>query len=152
MALWRDNKLTVHTAAVAEDAVYAALASRADAPDMQREVYGRIIVYRLPHRTLAAYDVRSGKRIWSHADNYLDNHPDAAEIGRESVASPPLVVGDDLLVATWTFDSSFDVRLVCFDRHTGRLRWRRSITEPGRRCCTSEGVRSVAGPTARRVG
>ncbi len=129
LAQWRDNKLAIHTAAVADDTVYAALASRADAPDMVREFYGRIIVYRLPHRSLSAYDVRTGETLWSHEDEGLAGHPDAAEIGRESVASPPLVVGDDVLVATWTFNSSFDVRLVCFDRHTGRTRWRRSIAQ-----------------------
>jgi outer membrane protein assembly factor BamB len=128
-AEWRDNFLAVHTAAVEGDAVYAALATRADAPAMQRKFYGRIIVYRLPHRSLACYDARSGEIVWSHDDEHLADHPDAEEISKESVASPPLIVGDDLLVATWTFDSSFDVRLVCFDRHTGRTRWRRSLVQ-----------------------
>ena len=128
-AEWRDNRVAVHSAAVAGDSLYAALATRADAPDMQRKFYGRIIVYRLPHRTLSCYDARSGEIVWSHADEHLAEHPDAAEITRESVASPPLVVGDDVLVTTWRFDSSFDVRLVCFDRHTGRTRWRRSLVQ-----------------------
>ncbi len=128
-ALWRDNKLAVNTAAVEGERVYAALASRTDAPDMVRKFFERIIVYRLPPRTLASYDSRSGDLVWSHADEHLSENPDAAEISRESVASAPLVVGDDVLVATWSYDSSFDVRLVCFDRRTGRTRWRRSLAQ-----------------------
>ena len=128
-ARWRDNKLAVHTAAVADGVVYAALATRADAPDMEREFYGRTIVYSLPHRALHALDARTGDVIWSHEDERLEGRPDAAEVSEESVACPPLVVGDDLLVATWAFDSSFDVRLVCYDRRTGATRWRRSIAQ-----------------------
>ncbi len=129
VANWRDNKLAVHTASVADDVVYAALATRSDAPKMERKFYGRTIVYALPHRSLYALDARTGAVLWSHEDTEIVDHPDRDAITEESVASPPLVVGDDILVATYTYDSIFDVRLVCFDRHTGRTRWRRSIVQ-----------------------
>jgi hypothetical protein len=78
-ARWRDNKLAAHSAAVADGVVYAALATRADAPDMEREFYGRTIVYSLPHRSLYALDARTGDVLWSHQDERLEGRPDARE-------------------------------------------------------------------------
>ncbi len=127
---WRDNRHMVHGAAVVGDVVYAAVASRSDAPNMERLFYGHPIVYPLPHRTLVALDTRSGDVLWSHDDASLarTEHPDTDLISAESVASPPLVVGDDLLVASWRWEALFSVRVVCYDRHTGHTRWRRNVT------------------------
>ena len=126
---WRDNRHMVHGAALAGDVVYAPIATRSDAPNMERLFYGHQIVYSLPHRSLVAIDTRTGDVLWSHDDAALarSEHPDADEISAESVASPPLVVGDDLLVASWRWESLFSVRIVCYDRHTGLTRWRRTV-------------------------
>ena len=126
---WRDNRHYVHSAAVADGVVYAAPATRSDAPSMKRVFYSREIVYKLPHRALHALDAHTGEVLWAHdADSLAQTeHPDSARISQESVASPPLVVGDDVLVSTWRWQSMFEVAVVCFDRHTGRTRWRRQV-------------------------
>ncbi len=127
--VWRDNVQALFAPTVADGVVYAALATRSDAPQMDRVFFGHIIVYSRPHRALGAWDARSGEKLWSLADEDIVGRPDAEYVTHESVAAPPLVVGDDVIVAVWTYVSDFDVRLVCLDRHTGRLRWRRSIAQ-----------------------
>ncbi len=127
-AQWRDNPAQHHTVAVADGVVYAPLATRSDAPTMRtRRAYTQLIVYALPHRSLHAIDARSGEILWAHDGPGLADRPDAEEIERESVASAPLVVGEDVIVSTWTYNSRYEVRLVCFDRRTGATKWRTSL-------------------------
>lgn len=128
-AEWRDHQNAFHTVSVSEGVAYAALATRADSPEIERRFYGRLILYSRPHRALHAVDARSGELLWSHESSRIAGRADAAEIERESVASPPLVVGDDVIVATSAFNLRYDVRLVCFDRHTGATRWRTSVAQ-----------------------
>jgi outer membrane protein assembly factor BamB/tetratricopeptide (TPR) repeat protein len=126
---WRDNYVASCAPAVADGVVYAALASRSDQPAQDIQFNGYVIIYPLPHRCLYALDERTGDVIWSHDPSRLAGREDAYEMSKESVASPPLVVGDDVLVSTWTYEGIYDVRLVCFDRRTGRTRWRTSLVQ-----------------------
>jgi len=126
---WRDNHVASFSPAAADGVVYAALAARADAPSIDLYFGRYVIIYPLPHRCLYAFDERTGDVIWSHDPAHMAGRDDAAEISKESVASPPLVVGDDLVVATWTYEGIYDVRLVCYDRRTGRTRWRTSLVQ-----------------------
>jgi outer membrane protein assembly factor BamB len=129
---WRDSFVSTHTVAVADGVVYAALAARSDAPDAQfdRHFMGYTIIYPMPHRVLYALDERTGDVVWSHETARLaPGREDASEISKECVSSPPLVVGDDVIVTAWTYEGIYDVRLVCYDRRTGRTRWRTSIVQ-----------------------
>ncbi len=127
---WRDSHVVSHTVAVADGAVYAALATRSDAAGFDRRFYGHTILYPLPHRALHAFDERTGDLLWSHETSRLaPGREDAAEITKECVSSPPLVVGDDLIVTAWTYEGIYDVRAVCYDRRTGRTRWRTSLVQ-----------------------
>lgn len=124
---WRDNDALVLAPAVTGDRVYAALAERFDAPPTDRRFLRYVIINAMPHRVLFALDRATGDPVWSHEEEHLGDREDAAEIREESVACPPFVIGDDLLVTTWKFDGAYELRLVCFDRHTGATRWRRPI-------------------------
>lgn len=130
---WRDCYVATHTAAVADGVVYAALATRSDQPDARtfdRHFMGYTIIYPMPHRVLYAFDERTGDVLWSHETSRLTpGREDAKEISKESVSSPPLIVGDDVIVTAWTYEGIYDVRLVCFDRRTGRTRWRTSLVQ-----------------------
>lgn len=128
VAQWRDNPVATFGVSVEGDEVYAALATRADAPpNIDRTFYRRVIIYALPHRALHAVNRLSGELLWSHAREDIVARPDEAQVYEESVAGPPLVVGNDLLVATWKFNGAYEVRLVCYDRHTGATRWRTTL-------------------------
>lgn len=125
---WRDHPNAYSACAYADGVVIAPLATRADAPDIEeRSFYGRTIIYALPHRVLHAFDARTGAVLWAHDTARLSGRADAEEIERESVASAPLVVGDDVIVLTWFFNTRYESRLVCFDRATGATRWRTSL-------------------------
>lgn len=128
-AEWRDHFGAAHTPSAADGLVYAALATRAEKGDLdfERHFSGHTIVYAMPHRVLHAFDERSGEVVWSHETGRLAGRPDAAEIEKESVASPPLVVGDDVIVTAWTYEGIYDLRLVCYDRRTGATRWRTTV-------------------------
>ncbi|MCE9634290.1 MAG: PQQ-binding-like beta-propeller repeat protein, partial [Planctomycetes bacterium] len=125
--VWRDSPNAYSAVTVSDGVVYAALATRTDAPEIDRRFYGAIIIYSLPHRSLHAVDARTGDVLWSHDPRRLGGRADADEIERESVATAPLVVGDDLIVMTWTYNTRYEARLVCFDRRTGATRWRTSL-------------------------
>jgi outer membrane protein assembly factor BamB len=129
---WRDSYVATHTTAVADGVVYATLAARSDAPDpsFERHFMNYTIIYPMPHRVLYAFDERTGDVLWSHETAGLaPGRDDLREISKECVSSPPLVVGDDLLVTTWTYEGIYDVRLVCYDRRTGKTRWRTSLVQ-----------------------
>jgi outer membrane protein assembly factor BamB/tetratricopeptide (TPR) repeat protein len=129
---WRDSFVASQTVAVAGGTAYAALVTRADGvePGVESMFANKRIIYALPHRCLHAFDERTGELLWSHESSKMEpGRPDAAEVDRESVSSPPLVIGDDLIVTAWTYRGIYDVRVVCYDRRTGATRWRTSIAQ-----------------------
>lgn len=127
---WRDNPAAIQSLTVADDVVYAAVATESRLPeDAEQSFIGNIIIWSLPHRSLVALDARTGETLWQHDRPALDDRPDREAILAESVASPPVVVGDDLFVTTWSYSGSYKLRLVCYDRHTGTTRWRRSLVQ-----------------------
>ncbi len=126
------NHSLVLSAAISPDIVVAALQVPYDlvgASDNQRFRGGVEIIQKLPARRLFAFDRSSGKRVWAHWD-FRDGPIANAYEGHEA-ASPPVIFGDTVYVASHQQTGAITFYLYAYDLYSGATKWRRLI-------CTSQ--------------
>jgi len=112
----------IYTSAFADGVVYAAL----ETPVRTRGLSYRLTPIKLamPRRVLTAVDAATGKRVWAHDDPGEEDPAARAFLSRASVCTPPLLWRERLFVGMSYFEGKIHSYVCCFDRRTGRLRWR----------------------------
>ena len=108
--------------AYTDGVVYAAL---------ETEVSTRTLAYKLtpiklpmPRRKLHAFDAESGDLLWSHQNPQEDDPQTQFFLDRSSVCTPPLVWRENIYVGLSYFEGKIHSYVCCFDRRTGKLRWK----------------------------
>lgn len=108
--------------AMAEGVVYAAL---------ETEVFARTLAYKLtpiklpmPQRKLRAFDAETGDVLWSHAAPDEDDPATLDFLERASASTPPVSWRENLYVGVSYFEGKIHSYVCCFDRRTGKLKWR----------------------------
>ncbi|MHC5066196.1 MAG: outer membrane protein assembly factor BamB family protein, partial [Planctomycetota bacterium] len=87
------------------------------------------IIQKLPARRLFAFDRSSGKRVWAHWDHR--DGPIANKYEGHEAASPPVILGDTVYVASHQQTGAITFYLYAYDLYSGNVKWRRLI-------CTSQ--------------
>lgn len=85
--------------------------------------YGQVVSRALPERRLFAYERETGKRLWDHAPASAKAARSGASGQRMNVIGPPLVVGERVLVACASDESSIDYRVAAYELASGDLAW-----------------------------
>lgn len=77
----------------------------------------------IPDRRLFAFDLESGRPLWSHEPppSWDGESGDFAQ--RMSVAGPPIVCGSRVLAPFYRLQGRIDYHVGCFDLETGKLLW-----------------------------
>jgi outer membrane protein assembly factor BamB len=124
----RTNFGTVYGASIGGQAVYLNLEVPGRPPRTNNLTYqNQPIIYPIPERRLFALDLSTGERLWSHEPSRIRDWPEAEFLSTTTVDTPPLAIGDLLYVPMTRFEGRYHAFLCAFDRHTGRLRWKRRL-------------------------
>jgi hypothetical protein len=88
----------------------------------------------IPERRLFAFEVATGRPLWSHAPPAGRDGSDASFPERMRVAGPPLAAGSRVLVPCTSDDSSVDYHVACYQLETGALLWSTFVTRGQLEC------------------
>src|SRR5262249_54707781 len=92
---------------------------------IDRVTYGTSVLVTtiIPDRRLFAFDLESGRPLWSHQPP-PDWDGESGEFAqRMSVAGPPIVCGSRVLAPFYRLQGRIDYHVGCFDLETGKLLW-----------------------------
>ncbi len=88
------------------------------------EQFQRIDITRpIPERRLHAFDARTGKLLWSHAPPAGWDGESGDFATRTTVAGPPVIVGERVIVPVVRMQGRIDMHVAAFDLRTGALLW-----------------------------
>lgn len=89
------------------------------------------IIKPIPERRLYAYDLETGRELWSHAPQlsfdekgsfaWIDTFGTFAE--RMLVGAPPVIAGSRVLVPCYQMQGRIDYHVACYELGTGELLW-----------------------------
>jgi hypothetical protein len=77
----------------------------------------------IPDRRLFAYDLESGRPLWSHEPPAAWDGESGSFAQRMSVAGPPILCGTRVLAPYYRMQGRIDYHVACFDLETGALLW-----------------------------
>ena len=77
----------------------------------------------LPERRLFGFDLRTGRKLWSHEPAPGWDGESGSLVERASVAAPPTACGDRVLAPVVSMQGRIDYHVVCVDARDGSVLW-----------------------------